>query len=44
MLERVEGKEKVYLLDSEKSTCEMSILDRVKEIFRRAAGQSERHS
>jgi len=37
------GKEKMYLLDTEKSFCELSILDRVREIARRAAEQSERH-
>jgi len=30
-------------MDSEKSICKVSILDRVKEIVRRAAGPSERH-
>jgi hypothetical protein len=43
LLDKVEGKETLYLMDSEKSICKVSILDRVKEIVRRAAGQSERH-
>jgi len=38
------GGKKCVTANNEKSICEMIILDRLKEIFIRATGQSERHS